>query len=336
MSDNRFLFIVGTGRCGTQMLRKVLNCCPDIRVLPETHFIPTLYDKFGLGEIGFDDFYEVVNETYCYSGSRWILTILNDAGKACDVFYEEFKGYTEANIERRDIRGYVKCFCAYLYGQRALYADKTPHYGTELVLLKNIWPEAKFIHMVRDGVDCARSMIRHPGFVRNISGSVAPNQIGRLKYRGANLNLPDTPVSLEAALKFWEALFLATQEQIQKIDSRDVLTVRYEDLVIYPAAEIKRIVRFLGFSEDDKWIGKAICHPRPFSEKLRTGRLCKDEYSRYYNIVKDSMKSASYPYKFEIDRGFAGSIKEFWRGRNFYINKMNPFVLARKLKRKQF
>ena len=77
-----FLFIVGTGRCGTQMLRNILNCNSAIRVLPETHFIPTLYDKFGLEEISYDDFYEVISETYGSTGSRCILPILRDAGKS--------------------------------------------------------------------------------------------------------------------------------------------------------------------------------------------------------------------------------------------------------------
>mgnify|MGYP006449510867 CR=1 FL=1 len=48
---NNVFFIVGTGRCGTQMLRNILNVWPDVVILPETHFIIKLYDKYKLTNI---------------------------------------------------------------------------------------------------------------------------------------------------------------------------------------------------------------------------------------------------------------------------------------------
>src|SRR5437870_13279949 len=39
-------FIVGTGRCGTTLLRMMLDAHPDLAIPPETHFIPALARAF--------------------------------------------------------------------------------------------------------------------------------------------------------------------------------------------------------------------------------------------------------------------------------------------------
>src|SRR5262249_13057817 len=48
--------------------------------------------------------------------------------------------------------------------ERPLMGDKTPCYGLHMPLLQGLWPDAKFIHIIRDGRDVALSMSKHPGF----------------------------------------------------------------------------------------------------------------------------------------------------------------------------
>src|ERR671914_1911759 len=49
-----------------------------------------------------------------------------------------------------------------LYGQRkgkSLVGDKTPSYVLNLPTLHALWPETKFVHIIRDGRDVCLSML---------------------------------------------------------------------------------------------------------------------------------------------------------------------------------
>jgi hypothetical protein len=41
--------------------------------------------------------------------------------------------------------------------------DKTPDYGFYMVELQHLWPAARFVNVVRNGIDTARSMSSHSG-----------------------------------------------------------------------------------------------------------------------------------------------------------------------------
>ena len=109
------LFIVGTGRCGTQLLRNIFNLSPSIKVLPETHFIPTLYDKYQLNPVGYDDYFSVIDKIYGSSGEKWILTILRHAKKHYESFYGDFMEYCRSYQDPKNIKDYTEHLLHYLY-----------------------------------------------------------------------------------------------------------------------------------------------------------------------------------------------------------------------------
>src|SRR5437899_1393912 len=53
-------FIVGTGRCGTTLLRMMLDAHPDLAIPPETHFIPALAHAFRDPSKQLADFLELI------------------------------------------------------------------------------------------------------------------------------------------------------------------------------------------------------------------------------------------------------------------------------------
>ena len=55
--------VVGTGRCGTRLLRSMLNTHPELFVFNETHWLVNLYDAFGTAE---------VSATPVWPDSRWL------------------------------------------------------------------------------------------------------------------------------------------------------------------------------------------------------------------------------------------------------------------------
>lgn len=316
-------FIVGTGRCGTQLLRNILNKNPEVKVVPETHFFPVLYEKFGTGPLSCEDFMKIVLNMYGSRGKQWIYAILKDTGKSLNLFEEEFRSYCSDSRERA-LRTYMELFYSFFYGENVLIGDKTPHYGAYAAEIKQIWPDAKFIHLVRDGVDVAYSMSGHPAFVKYINGKVSPKELDTIMFEGKNRYLPSDPVSMEQALTFWEELYFATKNALEKVDQRDVLTLRYEDLLYKPDDNIKQLAHFLGLDRNGSWIKKAAQLPRPFPERNQIRRFDRKVYHRYASLVKEGMGKAGYPVDLSLHRGIMGSIKELWRCRNYYIGKLNP------------
>ena len=62
-------FIVGTGRCGSTLLQKMLNTHYELFVFPETHWIPTLLEKFGNTPRPTSDFVDIINRTRFVDGT---------------------------------------------------------------------------------------------------------------------------------------------------------------------------------------------------------------------------------------------------------------------------
>jgi len=96
-----------------------------------------------------------------------------------------------------------------------IWGDKTPKNTFELDMLMRIFPQAKFVHLLRDGVDVAASFVS----------------------RGL---MSDT---LSAA-KHWQTSVLISRELMQQYP-KQCIEVRYETLVASPAPELKKLCAFL-------------------------------------------------------------------------------------------
>ena len=68
--------IVGTGRCGTTLLRNILSEHPTVAVFNETHWIPKLYEFFGTGTGPVADMIDIVRRTTFANGK--VVTELAD------------------------------------------------------------------------------------------------------------------------------------------------------------------------------------------------------------------------------------------------------------------
>jgi len=100
-----------------------------------------------------------------------------------------------------------------LYAERqgkSRWGDKTPGYATKIRRIKRTLPEARFIHMIRDGRDVALS----------------------LRDRDAGL-------STEQIARRWRHRINRTRRAAQHVP--DYLEIRYEDLVADPEATLRGI-----------------------------------------------------------------------------------------------
>ena len=203
-----FPFIVGVGRSGTTLLRLLLDAHPDITVTPETHWLQGVVRALIADPTDSEGV-----RTNILSEARWVDmgvsnqeldAILDDHDPACP-------GDTLRKIYQR-------------YGMRhgaTRIGDKTPLHNLAMYDIARILPEARIIHLIRDGRDVAVS------------------------YRDLWFG-PGRDVRAAAILWMWR--IRETRQQAQFLPH--YLEVRYEALVNNPEKTLRDIADFIDLPFD--------------------------------------------------------------------------------------
>ncbi len=117
---------------------------------------------------------------------------------------------------------------------KALVGDKTPGYVRRMNTLNALWPEARFVHLIRDGRDVYLSMRHRP--------------LHKLK-RGFFDTWAGDP-AITAAL-WWELNVQAGRNTGNLLGPRLYYEMRYESLIAHPREECETLCAFLGLPYDD-------------------------------------------------------------------------------------
>jgi len=151
--------------------------------------------------------------------------------------------------------------------------------------LVDAFPDARFVHLVRDGRDVARSMSRHAGFklmfiaaaLTEILG-VDPFESADRRYAG---DIPDDlagflPEAFDAAAfrayraplelcgHYWSGEILAGTRTLAALPPDRVVTLHYEAIVARPADELSRLAAFVDPAPvDAAWLSQAAALVRP-------------------------------------------------------------------------
>ncbi|WLH72325.1 sulfotransferase [Pseudomonas fluorescens] len=209
-------FIIGTGRCGTTYLAQILNAHSKICVPPEMQCVFE-YDTNG------SRFYESI-----------ALDAIVDADAAADLLERSCPHDLARFFNYRDycegltypLRSMQAFFAGYYDAiakshNKEILIEQTPWYGQRLDIMTRVFPDAKFIHVVRDGRDVALSFARTPWWFKKVELNLArwANEIKKIAADAAALLCPE-----------------------------NYLVVKYEDLVADTDAEVSRICEFLGIA----------------------------------------------------------------------------------------
>lgn len=119
---------------------------------------------------------------------------------------------------------------------RVMLSKRTAN-NRRILALAAAFPEARFIHMIRDGREVAESLTR----VEWWSGH-------RLWWDGrtaAQLEASGIP-RLAVAARNWALEMTEIQRGLERVPANRVLTVRYEDLLADPQAQFENVLNFLG------------------------------------------------------------------------------------------
>lgn len=137
---------------------------------------------------------------------------------------------------------------------------KDPRNTFTLPLWLDLFPEAKVIHIYRNGVDVANSL-----FVRErarFKGRIQRTQsrLGRLFYvvRPKRGGFTDSLrcASLEGGFSLWEEYFDEARSHIRQLQAR-AIEIKYEDFIERPHIVLTSLTSFCGISTNEKAIAKA-------------------------------------------------------------------------------
>jgi Sulfotransferase family len=199
-------FVVGVWRSGTTLLRMMLDAHPELAVPPETHFAPSLIKACRKGSSPAE-----VTELLA-SHRRW-----GDFGLEADELRERL-GDADRVTARRALRTFYELYAEHQGKPR--WGDKTPAYVNHIRLIAGVLPEARFVHLIRDGRDVA------------------------LSIKGLWFG-PDT---VEGAAEMWAQRIGTGREQARDPDR--YLELRYEDLVADPESQLRRVCSFVELGWD--------------------------------------------------------------------------------------
>ena len=197
-------FIVGVGRSGTTMLRLMLDAHPDLAIPPETHFVPELIDAVDGGAL-----------------PQQAVEVMQSVRQWGDLHLEEAEILERLEaVEDFNSGNALRAFYT-IYSERQgkpRWGEKTPAYVRRMRLIEGALPEARFIHVIRDGRDVALSRWK--------------------RTLGEGKRAPADQVA-----EGWQRRIRRAQNQGRRL--AHYLELRYEDLVTDTEANLRRICEFI-------------------------------------------------------------------------------------------
>jgi glycosyltransferase involved in cell wall biosynthesis len=234
-------YLIGCGRSGTTVCGEVLRRHPDIYYFFEPYHLwasidPTI-DVLNLYHIG-------------------SATLLLGADRCSDRSRKRFNRLLLDRAER---------------ARAKLMVEKTPFNACRIGYLDALTPGCKFIHLVRDGVDVARSIDR---LSRDRSyGIVGKGDLNRwwgrsgskwtaLATDGSGANyFPDEIPLLQSYESKGAYEWLVSLGEIDRWRSRlgdRLLEITYDELTANPQQTLKRVCDFLGVAANDRWLAASL------------------------------------------------------------------------------
>jgi len=198
--------VVGANRSGTTLLRMMLDAHPELTIPPETHFVPDVIQACDDGGTP-EEVVEVMT-----SHREW-----GDFGLGSDEVLESIR-----QVDPLTAGGALRAFYG-LYAERAgkpRWGEKTPGYATNMIEIQGALPEARFVHLIRDGRD------------------VALSAMDRAKK----------PLTAGQVAKRWKRRITKARKQSRKVNH--YIEARYEDLVLDTEPTLHRITDFLELEWD--------------------------------------------------------------------------------------
>ena len=304
-------FIVSTGRCGSTLMSRLVRMHPKILSISE-FFMSVATRGFVKKTLDGEQLWKLLS--IAHAGEKLVFTpdqlvdeflypygpdarftpedlppllfvVLPHITDDHEALYAEMEPVIRARPRASLAEQY-----AFLFGwlrdrmDKDLWIERSGASLTFLPPLKDMYPDAKFIHVYRDGRDVAMSMVRHAptrlyAHAWHTAGMVGVNPLKRpfllgetpivplfepvavkLLGLGKKLHEPLPPADTGA---FWSAMIEVGLQNLKGLGPDRLMSMKYEDLVANPRSELERFVGFLGPDlMDEAWLEAASAIPR--------------------------------------------------------------------------
>ncbi|WP_239162095.1 sulfotransferase family protein [Acrocarpospora phusangensis] len=220
--QDRPIFVIGCPRSGTTMLQLMLHSHPRVAVPPETRFLVPAY--FGRRKYG--DLREEANRRRL---AEWITngrdTKFRELGLDRAAFVEQAVAGPGSlgSVIGTVFRSYAARF------DKPRWGDKRPSYFKHVDILLRMFPDAQFIHLIRDGRDCVASLKEMPWY----------------------------HLSSFHAIANWAEAIDFGRRSARRLPKGSYYELRYEDLTADPESELRKLCGFIGEQYDP-----AMCEPQ--------------------------------------------------------------------------
>ncbi|MYY84601.1 sulfotransferase [Streptomyces sp. SID335] len=300
-------FVVGTGRSGSSALSRILNSHPDVLSLNE--YMASVGDTaFPEGVLSGAEFWEALHRPTPYfagmlrsgvpmpeflytrtHGGRYdpettgipalSLMVLPHLTDDPDGLLDEVRAAVVEWPVRAAAAHHEALFdlLAARFGRSAV-VERSGYSTGWVPRLRAAFPYAKFVHLHRDGPDCALSMSRHSGYrvitlMREIAERAGVESLGDLteeqvrslppelapllgeRFDPALVRDRDFPVRPFGDL--WSELVVQGVRFLDGVPMGQRMTLGYEDLLDAPQDELARLAEFVGVDPAPGWLENA-------------------------------------------------------------------------------
>jgi len=207
-TGSNIVCLVGAPRSGTTWLQYLLAAHPDIKSGRESYVFMKL----------------------CELKEDWLALKKNGIGMACYQTDAEFFEILD-DFKNRQLDALTKGV-----GTGQIFLEKTPSHALAIPQIAALLPEARFIHILRDGRDVVASML------------------AAKKGWGEEW----APKNARRAAKIWERHIHAVESAKSGLKPGQFYELRYEALLEDTAAELRKCIDFLGMQWSEEALRKAV------------------------------------------------------------------------------
>jgi hypothetical protein len=294
-------FVVGTGRCGSTLLSKMLAECKPLLSIFEffngldatQRFAPEPCDGRALAAMLSKDEpfvtmviargYTVEEIVYPYDSPRSryrrhdpvpsvVTMTLSHMTDDPDTLFDEVIAFA-SSLPRQTLSQHYRQLLDWLTQRmgKQLWLERA---GSSVIYLEGLhacFPEARFLHIHRDGREAALSMREHAIYrlavalqygcgermdqATEVRATLDQTEAGRQRIS----ELLESRPPVEYFGRYWTEQVIQGYRALRKLNAAQYEGIRFEDLTAKPAETLRFVSKFLELpSEGDDWIARAV------------------------------------------------------------------------------